>query len=103
MVQEVTNVDDNTPAVVNNEARDRFEIHTEGKVAFLRYSQGAGRITLIHTEVPDELGGRGLAGRLAASALDYARARGLRVTVLCPFVASYVTKHPEYADLIDPE
>ena len=86
--------------VTNNEARQRFEITADGHTGFLAYAIDAdGPINLKHTEVPRELEGRGLGGKLAKAALDHARAAGLRVAVTCPFVQSYVQRHPEYADL----
>ena len=57
-------------------------------------------ITLVHTEVRDEFEGQGHAATLARGALDDARSRGLRVVPSCPYIASYVEKHPEYADLV---
>ncbi|GJF06441.1 hypothetical protein PSD17_53880 [Pseudonocardia sp. D17] len=50
-----------------------------------------------HTEVDDRFGGRGLGGVLARGALDAARARGLRVRPDCPFIRSWIEKHPEYS------
>jgi predicted GNAT family acetyltransferase len=49
--------------------------------------------------VPKELNGRGIGSRLVRGVLDIARAEGLKVRPLCPFVAAYIDKHPEYADL----
>ena len=86
--------------VENNEAAKRFEARVDGKVAFIQYRYEKDRIVMIHTEVPDSLGGRGLAGKLAHAALEYARAEGLKVVPLCPYVASYIRKHPEYQSLV---
>ncbi len=88
------------PQVVNNEEAHRFEASGEGKTAMLTYRLHPGEIVLIHTEVPPELGGRGLGGRLAHAALEFARARGARVVAKCEFVREYVKRHPEYADLL---
>jgi len=44
--------------------------------------------------------GRGLAARLVAGALDDIRARGLHVVPICPFVSSYISRHPDYGDLV---
>lgn len=86
--------------VKNDEERSRFEITADGHTGFLAYAlEPGGRIDLRHTEVPRELEGRGFGGKLAKAALDHARAAGLRVSVACPFVRSYVERHPEYADL----
>ena len=89
------------PTVTKNADAHRFEIVDGGVRGILTYHEGKGHITLIHTEVPSELGGRGYAGALAQTALEYARANGLRVIAHCPFVRAYLDRHPEYADLIE--
>ena len=86
--------------VVNNEAEQRFEAHVEGHTAFLSYRQFPDRFVLVHTEVPPELEGKGIAGKLVATALDFARAAHLRVMPLCPYVTSFIRKHPEYLELV---
>lgn len=86
--------------VVNNESARRFEITVDGHTGFLRYARSGQRIDLVHTEVPPELGGRGLGGVLAKAALDYAREAGLAVVASCPFVKKYLEKHPEYSGLV---
>ena len=55
------------------------------------------RLALIHTEVPEAPEGRGLASLLAKTALDYARSNDLTVVPICPFVRSYLEKHPDEA------
>ncbi len=86
--------------VKNNEARSRFEIDVNGEVAELVYSLDRDRITLVHTAVPKALEGHGIAGKLAKYGLDHARSNGLEVVVACPYVASYIERHPEYEDLV---
>src|SRR5437870_2272210 len=78
----------------------RFEIERGGEVAYLQYSVGGGVLELIHTEVPEKLRGMGLASLLAETGLQYARDHQLKVDVICPLVQGFVSKHPEYADLI---
>jgi len=85
----------------NNAADSQFEIHEGGKVATLAYSERDGKLYLIHTEVPRELGGRGLASALARAALDHARQSRLTVVPYCPFVRAYLKRHPEYSALVE--
>jgi predicted GNAT family acetyltransferase len=66
----------------------------------LEYRRDGSRIVYTHTVVPPYLEGHGIAGRLAWHALDYAREEGLTVVPLCPYVADYIDRHPEYADLV---
>jgi predicted GNAT family acetyltransferase len=76
--------------------RSRFEYEEDGKVAFLEFeTDDLGWITFLHTEVPDALRGRGIAGELLRSAFEYARERNLRVDVVCPLAADYLKRHPE--------
>lgn len=76
--------------------RSRFEYEEEGKVAFLEFeTDDLGWITLLQTEVPRELRGRGIAGILVRTAFEYARDRHLRIDVLCPLAADYLKRHPE--------
>jgi predicted GNAT family acetyltransferase len=87
--------------IVNNEKESRFEASALDGLAYLRYRvMRDGTLILIHTEVPDELAARGLASRLARTALDLARARGVKVIVRCPFVTEYIARHAEYQDLV---
>ena len=78
----------------------RFEIERDGHIASLEYNLAGNVLQLIHTEVPKELEGMGLASELAHEALEWARAQGKRVDVICEFVAGYLKRHPEYADLV---
>jgi len=57
-------------------------------------------ITFIHTEVPPELGGKGVGSKLIKGALDQVRAEGFKVIAQCEFVKAYIAKHADYADLL---
>ena len=85
----------------DNEARHRFELDVDGKTAFVTYRKSPGAITLVHTEVPPDLGGQGIASKLARATLDAVRAQGQKLTVKCDFIQSFMTKHPEYNDLLE--
>lgn len=89
--------------VIDNTEQKRFEIHIDDQIAledyeFFTTSQGEKGIEYKHTEVPKELGGQGIAGYLVKYILDDAAAKGLRVKPTCPYVKSYIDKHPEYQD-----
>ena len=86
----------------DNEDHDRFELDVEGMVAFVTYRKSPGAITLVHTEVPPELGGRGTGSRLGRATLDAVRAQGREHRVECDFIRSFMTKYPEYNDLLAP-
>ena len=85
----------------DNQALSRFELEHEGYIALSAYRRAPGVITFIHTEVPNELTGKGVGSALVKGALDAVRAQGLRVIAQCPFVAAYIAKHKDYADLLN--
>ncbi len=84
----------------DNPARRRYELAIGDRIAVIAYRLRGDSITFTHTEVPEELEGRGIASRLARFALEDARARGLRVVPLCPFVAAYIRRHKDYESLV---
>jgi predicted GNAT family acetyltransferase len=85
--------------VIDNKAEQRYELAVDGHTAASYYEITDGVVTFIHTEVPPELGGKGIGSKLIAGALDLARADGLKVIAQCPFVKGFLEKHPEYQDL----
>ncbi|MBI2717006.1 MAG: N-acetyltransferase [Rhizobiales bacterium] len=85
--------------VRDNTERRRFELATDGHIAFSEYRRDGGVLTVMHTEVPPALNGKGIGSALVRGLLDIARTQGLKVVPKCPFVAGYIDKHPEYADL----
>ena len=84
----------------DNTALSRFELDAGGVTAFMKYRLNGGVLTLDHTETPVEARGRGIASRLVKGVLDEARRRGLKIVPRCPFVSAYLTKHPEFRDLV---
>ena len=86
--------------VSDNTAQQRYELAVDGHVAASYYEIADGVITFVHTEVPPELGGKGIGSKLIKGALDQVRAEGLKVIAQCPFVKAYIEKHPEYVDLL---
>lgn len=87
------------PAVRDNKAKSRFELDVEGQTAFANYRLASGVVIITHTETPRSLRGRGIASELVKGALGIIRADGGKVVGACGFVADYLDKHPEYADI----
>lgn len=83
--------------VIDNQGQSRFEATVDGHLAELVYRRNGNRLVLIHTEVPAELEGRGLGGRLVTAAIAEAAADGLTVVPLCPFARSWLERHPDAA------
>ena len=86
--------------VTNNTESHRFELAVEGHIAATYYEIANGVITFVHTEVPPELGGKGIGSKLIRGALDQVRTNGLKVIPQCPFVKAFIEKHPDYQDLL---
>jgi predicted GNAT family acetyltransferase len=87
-------------SVSNNAAQQQFEVHENGEIAILQYRFFEGAVWLMHTEVPASLEGKGIAATLARYSLEWARENNKKVKVVCPFVAAYLKRHPEYNDLV---
>jgi predicted GNAT family acetyltransferase len=86
--------------VVDNQTASRFELAIDGHLAHLDYEVNGSRLTLTHTEVPEELGGRGLGGHLVRAAVNRAEREHLTVIPNCPFARSWLDKHPDVAATI---
>ena len=84
----------------DNPARHRYEMAVDGKTAFVTYSRRARNIVLKHTEVPAALEGQGVGSALARSVLEDVRRRGLKVVPECEFIAAFIARHPEFADIV---
>ena len=90
--------------VRDNPEAGRYEAIVGGRLAgYAAYRPRPGGLAFTHTEVLPEWEGRGIGGSLARGALDDARARGLSAIPRCPFIAAWIRRHPEYADLVPEE
>jgi predicted GNAT family acetyltransferase len=87
--------------VKDNPELHRYEIRLDGEVAgFATYRLRDGVVVFRHTEIDPAYEGHGLGSRLARAALDDVRASGRSVVPVCPFIKSYIDRHPEYQDLV---
>jgi predicted GNAT family acetyltransferase len=85
----------------DNPDQHRYEIHVSDELAgFVQYRRREGLIAFIHTEIDARFEGQGLASQLIAAVLDEARSAGVAVLPFCPFVNGYISRHPEYVDLV---
>ena len=89
-----------TLAITNNTKKHQFENHFGGKMSILAYDIEGDTITFTHTEVPKEVAGTGIGGTLAEAGLRFAESSGMKVVAQCPFVSSYIKKHPEFEKLL---
>ncbi|HVV31340.1 MAG TPA: GNAT family N-acetyltransferase [Mycobacteriales bacterium] len=89
------------PEVTENTAQQRFEVHVDGELAgFTEYRLADGTYTFVHTEIGDAYGGRGLAGVVVSAAMAAMAERKARVVPRCEYVRGWLTRHPEYLDLL---
>ncbi len=93
---------DHDTVVRDDQENHRFVLELDGQVAgFTVYHLRGGRYYFVHTEVEGGHEGEGLGSVLVRGALDDVRTRGETIVPLCPFVAAWVARHPDYQDLID--
>ena len=90
--------------LVDNQAEHRYELWADDERAgTIEYSTEPEAIVLIHTEVDPAFEGKGIGSRLVHDALADVRSRGLKVVPQCPFVRSYLGRHPQEADILRPK
>ncbi len=80
--------------VTDRPDRSRFELVAEGVTAELRYEVRGRQLVLVHTGVPEELGGRGIGGRLVEAAVARADRDDLDIVARCPFAREWIERHP---------
>lgn len=85
----------------NNTERSRYELVTDGHISYVEYMLPGKKLILTHTEVPKALEGKGIGSKLIDHVLEDAKKLGLKVIPLCPFIASYIKRHPEWNSVLD--
>ena len=89
-------------SVSENTERKRFETEVEGKIAFVEYIRAKDAVYLTHTEVPKGLEGKGVGSGLVKGVLKILDEEGAKIAPLCPFVAAYIKRHPEWKRILAP-
>lgn len=84
-----------TVHVVDLPAEDRFVVRTQGAEAELVYRVSDDRLFLLHTEVPESLGGRGIGGQLVRASVRRAEGDHLTIVPWCPFARRWLKEHPD--------
>jgi uncharacterized protein len=78
----------------------RFSMVVDDQTCVLEFQRSGDVVNINSVRVPDAVGGRGLAGKLTRHALDWACSKGLRVKPNCPYVKSWIERHPDYQNLV---
>jgi predicted GNAT family acetyltransferase len=86
--------------LINNEAIHNFELFVNGHRAFIDYKTKDNKIYLIHTEVPAELKGLGVAEALVEKTFNYIEQHQLKMVPLCSYIQIYLKRHPEWNRLV---
>lgn len=85
--------------VIHNEAENRFETWVDSQLSKLDYSIHGSTILMLHVGVYPDHRGQGIAGKITKVGIEYAKEKNLRVIPMCSYVAAYIRRHPEYAEL----
>lgn len=85
--------------ITHNPAENRFEAWIDGQLAKLDYMEDGSTIVMTHVGVPHQFRGHGVAGAITKTGLEYAKAKSLRVIPMCSYVAAYIRRNPQYAEL----
>ncbi len=87
--------------LTDNTTDHRFEMNIDGNYAIIEYKKYPGKIALLHTEVPPQLEGKGAATAIIEKTLAWIEKNNLRLIPLCPLVAAYIKRHPEWKRIVD--
>lgn len=87
--------------LIDNEEKKQYQIVVGEFKPKIEYIKTTEKIYLTHTEVPVELEGKGIGAKMVKMALEDIEQRGLLLIPLCPFVAAYIKRHPEWAKVLD--
>ena len=87
------------PLIDNSDAK-QFEFNVDGQMARIEYIRAKEKIYLTHTEVPRSLEGKGVGSAIVLKALEWIKERELTLVPLCPFVALYLKRNPEWKSLV---
>lgn len=86
--------------VTHDRIAKRFTSIIEGHTSAIDYALDGDVMTILHTNVPEALAGRGIAGALTREALATARNEQWSVVAACSYASAFIEKHPEYQDLL---
>ena len=89
-----------TYQLIDNKEAKQYEIHIEDSIVKIEYIKAQEKIYFTHTEVPTKLEGKGIGSSIVKLALEDIKSKGLTLVPLCPFVALYIKRHPEWRELV---
>ena len=98
--RDITPTGDAAHEIRHHPGAHRFNTVVDGYEALLDYHMEGDQMVVTHTNVPDEIGGRGIASELVRAAFEHARGQGWRVRPMCSYAAAWAERHPEYSQLL---
>ena len=93
-------MDSSKSDITHNAAAQRFEAVVDGLLCRCDYRMHGDTMMLVHTEVPPQLEGRGIASHLVRAAFDHAKANGWDVLPVCSYVQTWARRHPEVESML---
>lgn len=89
-----------TLEITNYTTENRFETWIDGNLAKLDYMNDDSTIVMTHKGVHPDQRSLGIAGKVTKFALEYAREISLRVIPMFLYIAAYIKRNPQYADIM---
>lgn len=86
--------------LIDNTDKSRFEVEIKDKMAIMDYKKKDNKLYILHTEVPKEFEGKGIASAMVKKVLNLIKEKDMKLVSLCPFVSGYIKRHPEYKSLV---
>ena len=86
--------------VIHDEKVDRFEVFESGQIAYLQYDEKEGVLDILHTVVPPQLEGQGIARALTEAAVGYASDEGLKIRPTCAYAKSFFARNRQYQSML---
>ena len=86
--------------VIHDEKVNRFEVFESGQIAYLQYEEDNGVLDILHTIVPPQLEGQGVARALTEAAVRYATTRDLKIRPTCSYAKTFFSRHTHYKDML---
>jgi hypothetical protein len=93
-------MDGSRPEITHNAASQRFKTKVDGLLCRSDYRMHGNTMMLVHTEVPPQLEGRGIASALLRAAFDHAKQNGMDVLPVCSYARTWVQRHPEFNSMV---
>jgi uncharacterized protein len=84
-----------------NEEKSRFELVIDEQTSHIGIQQESPKVwRLVHTIVPDQLKGKGIASKLTLMVMEYCKSNNIKVIPECSFIVTFIERHPEWKTML---